>query len=81
MLTEIFWPGARLETIVFGRVSPAGVASNSLSATEREFVTMTTIDDITFFCGFLCSFFCAFATGAAADGALATGAGGTGVAV
>ena len=45
-------PGARFETIVFGRVPPDGVASNSLSATERELVTATTTDGSTTFWGF-----------------------------
>ena len=67
-VTEIFLPGARLETIVFGWVPPDGVASNSVRTTERELVTTTTTDRVTFFRG--------FATGAAAGGALATGAAG-----
>jgi hypothetical protein len=68
--TEIFLPGARLETIVFGRVPPDGVASNSVSATARELVTTTMTDGVTFLLGFLCR----FAIGATGGGALATGA-------
>ena len=63
-----------METIVLGKVSPDGVASNSLSATERELVTTTTTGDVTFFSDFFRSFFCAFVTGAAARGTLAPGA-------
>ena len=50
-----------METIVFGRVPPDGVASNSLTATERELVTTTTTDGVTFFCDFFWGFFCGFA--------------------
>jgi hypothetical protein len=56
-VTESFLPGARLETSVFGRVPPDGVASNSVSATERELVTTTTTDGVIFFCDFFGAFF------------------------
>jgi hypothetical protein len=60
-------PGARLETIPFGRVPPDGVASNSVSATARELVTTTTTDGVTFLLGVLCR----FPIGATGGGALA----------
>jgi len=66
-----------LETIVFGWVPPDGVASNSVRTTERELVTTTTTDRVTFFRGFAAG---AAAGGALAAGALAAGAG-TGAAV
>jgi hypothetical protein len=48
-VAESVLPGARLEIIVFDSVPPDGVASSSLSATERELLTTTTNDCVTFF--------------------------------